>query len=391
MRLPRILWLAALTTVACLLTASANPWDATAQSAIPPLSLSLCRANVLPCQTSIKLPPGGSTTLHLVLETPDPAAVPPLLAWEVHLQVTTPAVAGPFFTAQIPPVEPLPWWSVGDSPAEVFTLQNDYNPLTGHLDYSIMLVNTATGGGPHPRPLSSDGIRTVLGKIDLRAEGPGQTEIVPEASQGPASRVVHLDSDRQIDTTFPKLAGPHLAFVTVGAVTTTQVEGRLTSPAWDLNNSGRFPPTLTVTFWDPGAVPPWRGGSAKPSVTFTQAPTDRAGWFQLTDLPSSLLPPGEYDLRVRTRGSLVQIAPTVTIPTPDQVQQTVSVAVPPLQYGDLNADDKIDSKDLALLKNTFGKTTPSNRLPNIADFNQDAIVDAADFSILAGNYGFQSR
>ena len=390
MKPPRILWLAALTG-ACLLTAAANPWDASAQSAVPSLSLSLCRANVLPCQTRINLPTGGSTTLHLVLETPKPEDVPPLLAWEVHFQVTTPAVAGPFFTTQIPPVEPLPWWSVRDSPAEVFTLQNDYNPLTGHLDYSIMLVDTATGGGPHPRPLTSDGTRTVLGKIDLRAEGPGQTEIVPEASQGPSSRVVHLDSNGKIHTTFPKLAGPHLAFVTVGAVATTQVEGRLTSPAWDLNNSGRFPPTLTVTFWRPGSVPPWRGGSAKPRVTFAQVQADRGGWFQVTDLPPSLLPPGEYDLRVRALGSLAQIVPTVTIPTPDQFQQTVSVTVPPLQSGDLNADDKIDSKDLALLKNTFGKTSPSNRLPNIADFNQDAIVDAADFSILADGYRSQSH
>ena len=120
-------------------------------------------------------------------------------------------------------------------------------------------------------------------------------------------------------------------------------------------------------------------------------PADRGRWFQLTDLPPSLLPPGEYDLRIRTRGSLAQIAPTVTIPTPNQFQQTVSVAVPPLQYGDLNADDKIDSKDLARLKNAFGQTTPSKRLPNIADFNQDAIVDAADFSILADNYGSRSR
>ena len=55
--------------------------------------------------------------------------------------------------------------------------------------------------------------------------------------------------------------------------------------------------------------------------------------------------------------------------------------------GDINYDNVVDYKDLAILGRTYGVTSMDPHFEGRADLNNDCIIDYKDLAILAANYG----
>jgi hypothetical protein len=151
---------------------------------------------------------------------------------------------------------------------------------------------------------------------------------------------------------------------------------------------------LTATLWNTGAVPPWKGGSGRPVAIFRNIHADPSGWFRVTDISPSIVPPGAYDLRVKGRGTLSSLAQGVSIPTisgsgnPPEVSP-VSLGV--LRDGDVDGNNAIDVLDLQALKAAFGRLAGEAGFNPEANFNSDTVVDVQDFSRLAQNLGERGK
>jgi hypothetical protein len=55
--------------------------------------------------------------------------------------------------------------------------------------------------------------------------------------------------------------------------------------------------------------------------------------------------------------------------------------------GDLNSDDKVDMKDIAVLAKAFGSFPGHSRWCPIADINGDNKIDIFDIAITCRNFG----
>ena len=105
--------------------------------------------------------------------------------------------------------------------------------------------------------------------------------------------------------TVPVSDGP-LAEVNVGpSAETVRIRGQawLPSPV-GIDRRTAFDRELTLTFWKPGDVPSWQGGSGLPLVTFFNLDSDASGRFIAKDLLADLIPTGVYDLRLKGAGVL---------------------------------------------------------------------------------------
>ena len=146
---------------------------------------------------------------------------------------------------------------------------------------------------------------------------------------------------------------------------------------------------LVVTFWNPGAVPPWRQGSDEPVATFRELFSDGNGRFRIADISRTILPPGLYDVRVKGRHTLGSRASQVRIPAADSelfASRALVVEWEPLRYGDVDDNHVVEDADVEALKTSFGRRRGEPRFNAQADFNSDQVVDGQDFSLLAQNY-----
>jgi hypothetical protein len=55
--------------------------------------------------------------------------------------------------------------------------------------------------------------------------------------------------------------------------------------------------------------------------------------------------------------------------------------------GDINADGKVDMRDIGLAARSFGTTEANERWNPIADINNDQKVDMKDLGLIAINFG----
>jgi Dockerin type I domain len=93
---------------------------------------------------------------------------------------------------------------------------------------------------------------------------------------------------------------------------------------------------------------------------------------------------GTYDIKVKSSHSLSNRRSGVTIPASGPGSGAVDLCT--LREGDADNDDRVSGVDVSILVTTYGKSTGNPGFDARADFNDDGMVDAADFSLLSSNY-----
>ena len=394
-------FLAAAITIAL----ASSPPTPPALTAVPQVTVDICRAGVEPCQREVNLPVGGTVGLDLFLEGPgtgDTSEPRWLVAWETHFQLVDSSAV---FLAEAPgggePVreqgnaryalEGLTrlGGNAGDeadgAAVQYFPVQNRYDADSGKLDYAVTLLRF-NPVEPVPRVLPfPDQSRILLGRIEFRGATQGRVSIVGNGSSGIPFQAILLNQSDQLDHLTPSAASTPLATLDIGpAGGTVQLEGQL---------ARHRPTALAITFWVPGSLPPWKKGTAAPIATFYDVLADANGMFRVPDLSPSVLPAGTYDLRVKGRHTLADLVPNIKIPAPasnSPEPTVVNIAPRQLRDGDIDSDHIVDRLDLLALKDTFGRLAGSPGYDDRADFNQDSLVDSQDFSRLAQSYNSQS-
>jgi hypothetical protein len=338
--------------------------------------------------------PGQTVALDLVLRDSDVNALP-VVAWELHLALsTTSPVALVPAEGSAEPVRQRgdPRLALdgltrltgpGDAAqAQYLTVQNRYTAQSGALDYAITLLGfnparPARRVEPlHPR----DGM--VLGRITVRGVSRGVVDINPGAPD-PAIQVVGVAASGVLAPAAPAAIASPLARINVDpAPAPVGLAGRVQRPGWQ-HAGATSSHLVSVSFWEPGALPPWLGGQARPAAVFDAVTLDPLGTFQVDDVTLAVLPPGMYDVRVKLPGGLSQPALGVRLPP----ASGAILAFGPPRHGDVNGDDRVDHADLAALKAAFGRLATDAGYRAHADFNADQVVDGQDFSILALHFG----
>ena len=269
-----------------------------------------------------------------------------------------------------------------------YRIQNSYDSATGRLDYSVVLAGYSTKppiDGLQPLA-GDDGL--LLGRITLRAIAPGEVELRPRSAISfqaavltPEGKIIPLTARARSLTVDvlteddPTLPPPTLR----GRVWSQSVRGQ--------DRPHPFNRPLTLTFWQAGAVPPWRGGTSRPLAIFSGLTADSTGRFAVRDLPPSLQPGESYDLRVKGLGTLSALNSGITIPTgtANPLRPLLTVYFSPLRDGDISGDNRVENSDVAALQATFGYSKTAANFNPSADFNVDGVVDGQDFSRLAAN------
>lgn len=370
-----------------------------ARAQTPSLTLSLCRAAVQPCQREVNILPGQTVALDLFLA--DAGLNPlPVVAWETHLtlsnglpaQLVSAGGSADPVQEQGEQVLALDGLSklAGHSDqgsAQYFTAQNRYLAELGQLDYTVTLLRyNPTQPGPRVAALPNQG-GLLLGRIHIRGTARGAVEITP-AGPDVAFRVVGLaPSGELVSQEAIGFASP-LARVNVDSVqASVSLPGHVELPA--PSGAGALTAgVLTVSFWQPGTVPPWRGGAASPMAVFSGISVSRQGAFQVTDVIPAVLAPGTYDVRIKVSGALSQLATGFVLPLSGGSPALLLSFGPP-RFGDVNGDNAVDAADLPALQASFGRQSTDPGYRALADFNADQVVDGQDFSLLA--LSFQQR
>ena len=390
-----------------------------ARSANSEAVLRLCPADTAPpCPDTVALMVGGQVELDLLLLAGE--GLPGgesrwLVGWELHLELTGAAAvevvpAG----ADARPVQErgddrlfLQDWLHLRSNARTanrryYRIQNRYDPATGRLDYSVVLA----GYGRQPpfaevKPLSRENT-LLLGRLLLRGAAPGLAELRPRIADTPAfqgviltpeGELARLDAGRpvaltvQVAAEVPEAAEP-IPTATPALPTPPALQGRV----WAQSIRGQVRPRpfnrpLTLTFWQTGAIPPWRGGIDRPLAILAGLTANSSGQFTAQSLPPQVQPGQTYDLRVKGWGALSALTAGVTIPEtrPGPLRPLLAVDFRPLRDGDLNGDNRVDNFDVAALQAAFGSGKGAANFAPAADFNGDGVVDGQDFSRMAAN------
>jgi Dockerin type I domain len=370
-------------------------FDLTAQANSPTFTARVCRSNVAPCQKVINLPVGETVTLDLLLDNSGGSSPIPVAAWETHYQLTNTSTVGrvPVSSSGEPVQEqgdgtlalegltPLRN-SADETTAQYYTVQNQYNTASGQFDYAVTLLRFSPARpAPQVSPFS-DNSRLLLGRITLKGVAQGSADLVA----GVSSQAVIITSSGQLQSLGATSNSP-LLNINVGQSSTPEFLGQLApQTASDASIPGPLPLELTITFWPEGAVPPWLGGSTKPVAVFRSVTTDEQGLFRITDIPPSVLPPGQYDVRVQGRRTLATLSQGVTFPGPSGMPAAVSVNSGNLRGGDIDGNNIIDNLDLLSLKASFGRLAGETGFNDNADLNRDGVVDAQDFSSMSRSF-----
>lgn len=390
-----------------------------ARSANPEAVLHICPVDTAPpCPDTVALRVGGQVELDLLLLAGNglPAGESRwLVGWELHLEL-----AGATRVEVVPagaddrPVQErgddrlfLQDWLHLRSNARTanrryYRIQNRYDPAAGRLDYSVVLA----GYGRQPplpggKPLSQENT-LLLGRLVLRATAPGVVALRPRIADTPAfqgiiltaeGELARLDAGRPVALTVrvaaevPEAAEPVPA-ATPALPTPPALQGRV----WAQSIRGQQRPRpfnrpLTLTFWQTSAIPPWRGGTARPIAILAGLTVNSSGQFTAPSLPPNVQPGETYDLRVKGLGALSALTAGVTIPEtrPGALQPLLAVDFSPLRDGDLNGDNRVDNFDVAVLQAAFGRGNGAANFDPAADFNGDSVVDGQDFSRMAAN------
>ena len=396
---------------------SARSINAADNSANLAATIQVCRIDVTPCQREVNLPVGGEVTLGLYLDTAEELDLPEahsLVAWESHFQLAGSAVAefvfaepssGPVLEQGNPALVLDGLNRLSSNAGQVaaagryYRVQNSYDSNTGQIDFSVTLVDFSRGDRSTNPMTITPGPRLLLGMITLSGVSPGSAELVAADSSPTAFQVVTVTESGAESTMLTPLvagAGSSLAVVNVGpAAEKARLEGLIWQQTPGRTGKHPFERQFTLTFWEAGAVPPWKGGMAEPIAAFANLTADSRAEFTVKDISPELIPSGVYDLRVNGVGALSGLVPDVAVDTSggnqDNLPVVVSVDFGHLPNGDINGDNVVDSADLSALKSSFGDVKGNAAFNPDADFNGDQIVDVQDFSIMGANFDLTGK
>jgi hypothetical protein len=163
-------------------------------------------------------------------------------------------------------------------------------------------------------------------------------------------------------------AGASVLDTTAGAEITVQalscIDGRIAF-------QGHSPPgEVTITLYPPAGT--------VPSAAYT-ASANAVGILQICGEAGKT-----YDVKVKSSHSLSNRRSGVTIPASGPAPGVVDLCT--LREGDADDDDRVSGVDVSILVTTYGKSLGDAGFDARADFNDDAVVNAADFSLLSSNY-----
>ena len=375
----------------------------TVETASHPIAISWCRADVSPCQTDLSIPEGGTVALDLVLNFAPATTIPPIVAWETHYQLTDTSIAAiiPDTPGGSPVQEQggvelalngLTRLTTGSasSTGQYFTPQNNYNAISGELDYSVTLVGPGT---PMLSPqLKREPFQIVIGRVVVKGLGPGYSQIVAANPSVNPMQVIIQTSAGPLGSTTLSANGAPVATIRVGPVDTVEIRGKLAGPSpTGPSRPGFNPATLALIFWAPGSIPAWRGGSDQPTASFRGIVIDTSGEFRVTDVAPSVVPAGIYDLRVKGDRNLARVIRTVVFPGTGIPQPLVHIESPHLPAGDVDGSNIVDASDVQILKNSFNQSSSDPVFNDTVDLNRDGIVDVQDFSLLSRNFGLRGE
>jgi hypothetical protein len=325
-----------------------------------------------------------------------------LVAWEAHLKLQgggaadlmpAPGSSSPVQEQGGPPLAldgltPLAAASAAEGSgavaAQYFTVQNRYEEGPGRLDYAVTLLGFKAEQPPlKPGPaLQPGGFH--LGRITLAGKGKGSAELLASESSVPFQAVGLAASGALEPMPTAGLPQPLARLRVDPDQPPAELRGLMAPSA---AGEGALPgaAALSVSFWAPGAEPPWRGGAAQPVAVFDQVPADSQGAFRVSDVAPQVLPAGSYHVRVKAPGSLSQKALEVWA-APAAGAAAPRLSFGPLRYGDANGDDGVDAADLALVQAAFGRQAGDPGYLTPADFAADQVVDGQDFSRMAASF-----
>lgn len=398
-----------LPAVAILLLAGLLALDSPlpARSADPEAELHICQAeSTPPCREDVTLPVGDRVTLDLLLTGGRGLAGGPAkraVGWELHLELDGAAAV------RVLPIGGAgrPVQERGDSrlfledflhlPANARTadrryyrVQNQYDPDTERLDYSVILAGYTTDSAPVGIPQLVEGKSLLLGRLELRGVAPGTVELQLADNAAPALLIAGLTSGGEIAALTTRAASLTVDVVSdADPVLPPALQGRVWAQSLrEGANPSRFKRPLTLTFWQTGATPPWRGGTARPLAIVAGLTADSSGRFGIVRLPPNVRPGETYDLRVKGLGTLSARAAGITIPTGtvNTLRPLLTVDFSPLRDGDINGDNFVDRYDVTALRASFGTVKSDSDFEPAADFNGDGVVDGQDFSRMAANF-----
>ena len=370
------------------------------------ISMQVCRSWVEPCQQVLALPRGGATTLDLRLQAHGSGRVE-LAAWETHLNVTNSQNG----QVVLEPTNDGPVREQGDGnyalnglarvedgtdgqAGRYFTVQNRYDPASNTLDYSVTLVDFAKTGQSSSAITLTGGDSLILGRITLNGVAEGSVSITAAAPPAGTSQFVILGGNNRVSNLHTARFASPLAAIHLGATSASaDLHGQITPQFPADGPDGSWPTRkLTVSFWEAGAIPPWRQGDDSPLATFSNLFTDHQGRFRVSDISPDLPPVGVYDLRVWAPGTLASIVPGIILPSPGSPPLSrPHFWVGVLRGGDTDANNVVNHQDLATLKASFGALNGANRYNKLADLDGNGGIDGIDFSRMARNLGQGSQ
>jgi hypothetical protein len=356
---------------------------------------------------------GEETTLDIILNDADGSQV---VSWETHFTVTDGSVVevvndvltgepvqeqGPGLA--LDGLERLAADGSNEGTAQYFTAQNQYD-ASGQLDYTVTLLRfDPADPGQRVDPFSGNP-ELVIGRITLKGIAEGTTQI-QAVFQGPETcdngidddsdglvdgddpdcniKIIVLTGDGAVDFLLPvNPAAVPLATINVGPAIEFMGKVAPQEPLDpDPENPAWFIMDLTVTFWEPGAIPPWAQGEAEPVATF-DVTSDINGIFVIASPPE-----GVFDVRVKERRTLTNLVAGIdTVAMDGQL-----VDFGNLRDGDSNNDNLVDGLDFSgFIRLCFGEGLPiviDGTDCEDANFNRDDVVDGQDFSRLKQNFG----
>ncbi len=377
--------------------------------------LRICRINVTPCQSNVNLLINNEVDLGLYLE-PGPGLPTAndlrLAGWEFYLGFVGDGLVKPALLQQAvkPVLEPdarQPARKGAGSPkytlpvlqpegAGYYVAHNRMDNKTRQIDYAAVMVNPNPGSPPEQAasglPALNPWPTLLLGQIRIKGTRNGVVHLVTAGVAGQPSQVVLQNESGELAAETVETEAP-LAVINVGR---GQEKARMQGRVWTQGRLGQgkrmpYRAEFSLTFWQPGAVPPWLGGNGKPTAIYAGLTLAENGSFTLRDLNASILPSGVYALRVHGANTLSYLLPQLEVDTGHgdaaALPRVIRVNLGPLAVGDLNGDELVDRADLEILKPWFGKEDGDPGFQVKFDLTGDEIVDSQDFSLLAANLG----
>jgi hypothetical protein len=274
--------------------------------------------------------------------------------------------------------------------ADYYTVQNRADEETGQLDYAVALLGSGKRQFLVPNSFNSGQQRWLIGRIVFLGQRTGSIQLSPNTEAFLPFQAISLSESGE-KLPIPLSAGSPLATVKVGpSDATLDLEGQMAKSS----STGCSSTELTVTFWNPEALPPWRQGPDEPVATFREIVSDVNGSFRIADISPTILRPGFYDVRVKARHTLGSGASRLRIPASDSelfASGALAVKWDSLRFGDIDDSHGVDDADVEALKTSFGRRPGESKFNSQAEFNCDQIVDGQDFSLLARNYLSRSQ